>query len=121
MNLLTDLEIIRSALLSGEIDDAVSRVDNRVKRYQSLYFLTKNMKYSVASDILSTILEVLKGKAPPDSVIKISDEVGDSMYTQFNIADSKEYFKNLVYYLQLMLDRYNIKYPVYDAKRCGDL
>ena len=62
MNILTDLEIIRSAVLSGEISDAWSRIEKRIEKYRFAYSITHKEKYKIAAEFLTHFKNILCGK-----------------------------------------------------------
>lgn len=121
MNVLTDLEIIRSAVLSGEVDDAWSRIKKRTGKYKFKFSLTHNEKYKVAADFLTQFGSILSGNAPVDSLTGMAASIGKCGFSQFGEDAATEYLSNMVYYLRIMLDRYNVRMPAFDPKRCGDL
>ena len=51
----------------------------------------------------------------------MADSIGKCGFSQFGEDAATEYLSNMVYYLRIMLDRYNVRMPAFDAKRCGDL
>ncbi|MCL4451925.1 MAG: hypothetical protein M1327_04805 [Candidatus Thermoplasmatota archaeon] len=121
MNVLTDLEIIRSAVLSGEINDAWSRIKKRTGKYKFKFSLTHEEKYKVAADLLTQFGSILSGNAPVVSLTGMAGSIGKCGFSQFGEDAAMEYLSNMVYYLRIMLDRYNVRMPAFDAKRCGDL
>jgi hypothetical protein len=121
MNILTDLEIIRSAVLSGEIDDAWLRIKARKEKYGFAYTMTHKEKYKIAAEFLSRIENILSGKDSIESLADVTLSIGSCGFPQFEEEAAKEYLSNLAFYLRIMLDRYNVRMPAFDAKRCGDL
>ncbi|MGC8515023.1 MAG: hypothetical protein ACP5OC_02675 [Thermoplasmata archaeon] len=121
MNILTDLEIIRSAILSGEISDAWSRIKTREEKYMFAYSLTHKEKYKTAAEFLSHIGNILSGKDSIESLVDMSHSIGSCGFSQFEDDAAREYLSNLAFYLRIMIDRYNVRMPAFDAKRCGDL
>ncbi len=121
MNILTDLEIIRSAVLFGEIDDATSRITKREAKYRFSYSISHKEKYRAAADLLSKIRNILSGDAPIESIVEFASIIGSYGFSQFEADAAMEYLSNLAYYLKITMDRYNVKLPVFDPKRCGDL
>jgi hypothetical protein len=121
MNILADLEIIRSALLSGEISDAWSRIRKQAEKYRFAYSITHNERYKIAEELLTNIGNILSGKGSVESLVDMAPIIGNCGFLEFDFDTAKEYLANLVFYMRIMLDRYNVKMPAYDAKRCGDL
>lgn len=121
MNILTDLEIIRSAVLFGELDDAASRIRKREAKYMFSYSISHKEKYKAAADFLSHIRRILSGEVPIESITDFAPVIGSSGFSQFDTDAAREYLSNFAYYLRIMMDRYDVKLPVFDPKRCGDL
>ena len=121
MNVITDLEIIRSALMFGEIDDAESRIGRKVRSYSAAYALTKKKKYEAAINLLKRMDEILRGKEKCESILEFAEQIGNAGFPQVGPREASEYLENLVYYLKIMIDRYSIKFPKFDSKRCSDL
>jgi hypothetical protein len=121
VNILTDLEIIRSAVLSGEINDAWSRIEKRTEKYKFAYSITHKEKYRIAAEFLSHIGNVLSGKDSIQSLPGMAATIGNCGFSQFDYDAAKEYLSNLAFYFLIMMDRYNVRMPAFDAKRCGDL
>ena len=121
MNVITDLEIVRSALMFGEIEDAESRIGRKILSYSTAYAITKKQKYEAALNLLRRIDDILKGKEKYDSVLEFADQIGKAGFPQVGPDEASEYLENLVYYLRIMIDRYSIKFPEFNAKRCSDL
>ena len=121
MNILTDLEIIRSAILSGEISDAWSRIEKRSEKYRFAYSITHKEKYKIAAEFLTHFKNILSGKDSIESLSNMASSIGRCGFSQFEEDAAREYLSNLAFYLRIMLDRYNVRMPAFDAKRCGDL
>lgn len=121
MNVITDLEIVRSALMFGEIDDAESRIGRKILSYSTAFAITKKQKYEVALNLLRRIDDILKGKEKYDSILGFAEQIGKAGFPQVGPDEASEYLENFVYYLKIMIDRYSIKFPEFNAKRCSDL
>ena len=121
MNVITDLEIIRSALMFGEIDDAESLINRKTKSYSNAFASTKKEKYEIALKLLRQIDSILKGTEPCDSIMKFAGAIGKARFPQIGQREATEYLENMVYYLKIMTDRYDIRLPEFNAKRCSDL
>ena len=121
MNILTDLEIIRSAVLSGEISDAWSRIEKRIEKYRFAYSITHKERYKIAAEFLTHFKNILSGKDSIESLSYLASPIGSCGFSQFEEDAAREYLSNLAFYLRIMLDRYNVRMPAFDAKRCGDL
>lgn len=121
MNVITDLEIVRSALMFGEIDDAESRIGRKILSYSTAFAATKKQKYEAALNLLRRLDDILRGKEPCHSILEFAGQMGKAGFPQIGPDEASEYLENMVYYLKIMTDRYNIKFPDFNAKRCSDL
>ncbi|MCL4336836.1 MAG: hypothetical protein M1129_00845 [Candidatus Thermoplasmatota archaeon] len=120
MPLISDLEIIKSAIIYGDLDDAMSVIR---KRQESLsYYLKRNPKEKQVtySKFLKSLESLLKGEINLDT---FRNEVGalDSLPELLDMTgDTGEILESLYYLLEYSLDRYDVRYPAYDGKRCDD-
>lgn len=121
MHALVELEIIRSALLSGEIDDALSRISRKRRKAERLYSLTKEEKYRAVLELLDSVRGAIEGGTDPAAIMKCLPDLESAGFVQFGHDEAEQYLKNLVYYITIMRDRYEISKQGFDAKRCGDL
>ena len=121
MHALVDLEIVRSALLSGEINDALSRMSRTIRKCDGLYALTKKEKYLALGDLMKKIRSAITEKGDPGSILGVAQELEQAGFVQFDEHDAEEYLKNLVYYITIMKQRYEISSKGFDPRRCGDL
>ena len=115
-----DMEIIKSALLAGEPDDAVSRIESSLKKIRNIQRMTKTDKYSKYYEFLENLLSLLRGEKSLDEFREYttSDGVLDTLFDRS--SESKDYLGSLLYFLEYSIDRYNIRFPEYDGKRCDD-
>lgn len=120
MPLISDLEIIKSAIIYGDLDDAMSIIR---KRQESLaYYLKRDPKEKQVTynGFLKSLESLLKGEITLD-VFK--EKVGSlqGLPELLDITgDPGEILDSLFYLLEYSIDRYNIRFPDYDGKRCDD-
>ena len=118
MNLNLDLEIIKSALLFGDVDDAMSRLDKSIQGIEYENRVTREKKNTKELEFLTQLKQLLEGKISMDDFKSRVDASG------IDIDSSNLYgedtLQSLYYMLELVTDRYNIKYPSFDGKRCDD-
>ena len=116
MNPQYDLEVIRSAILSGEIDDAAKLIQKNMKKYERAYNITKKEIFREHMSILNDMMLVLEGK-------KGTDELRDKMLKMriYGEDDYEAFVNSFIYILDYCLDRYNVRWPSFDGKRCDDL
>jgi len=118
MNLNLDLEIIKSALLFGDVDDAMSRLDRSMQGIEYENRVTREKKNTKELEFLTQLKQLLEGRISMNDFKSRVDASG------VDIDNSSLYgedtLQSLYYMLELVIDRYNIKYPSFDGKRCDD-
>ncbi len=116
MNPLYDLEIIESAVMSGEIDDAMNLIKRRKNFIQTEINISGSEKLRSHLKVLSSIESYLMDSEDFEK-LKIV------MYTNYVYGeeDKEGFLENFLYHLYYSKDRYNVRYPYYDGKRCDDL
>lgn len=109
------MDVVRSALLAGEIDDAYKVVFNAVRRLDLYRRSTGDRRYDVYFNFLTLLQDVLEGKKGWKSISDyIRDNPDISKYVDSNFLSS------FPYYLFYSVDRYNVRFPYFDGKRCDD-
>jgi hypothetical protein len=116
MNPLYDLEVIDSAVLSGEIDDSMNLIVKQLEKVQHQYNLTKNEKWRSHSKVLLAIQEYLEGKSNINAVREILEN-----NFVYDVDEKMAFIDNFTYHLFYSVDRYNVRFPQFNGKRCGDL
>lgn len=115
-----DMEIVKSAILFGDVDDAYSRIKKSMERIEIYKRMTKSTKYDSYFHFLELLSELVKGSITigdfKEKVSKIPSV--DTMFDKSEEAES--YLSSLMYFLEYCIDRYNIRYPSFDGKRCDD-
>lgn len=120
MPLISDLEIIKSAIIYGDLDDAMSIIR---KRQESLaYYLKRNPKekHLIYSGFLKSLESLLKGEISLDAFKEAVGNLPELPKLMDMTGDSDELLNSFYYLLEYSLDRYNIRFPSYDGKRCDD-
>ena len=118
MNPMYDLYVIESALLSGEVDDAVNLIEKNRKMYghvekeNGMDMLKGHMR------VLNAVMSALENSISVDQFMGIMKKNYVYSTEDGNMENFVNSFSYMVYY---SIDRYNIHYPEYDGKRCGDL
>lgn len=116
MNPLYDLEVIDSAVLSGEIDDAMKLIQKKIKSLQNAENISKNERIKSHLRVMQSISDFLTGKIDIDTV----KSVMNSNFV-YDVDDKEGFLKNFIYHLYYAADRYNVRFPEFNGKRCGDL
>ncbi|MHB1439855.1 MAG: hypothetical protein ACYCWK_03910 [Cuniculiplasma sp.] len=116
MNPLYDLEVIDSAVLSGEIDDAVKLIRRKEKSLELSVNVSKNERSRGHLRVLNAILDFLEGKITIENVRKVMNE-----NFVYDVDDRQGFIENFLYHLYYAADRYDVKFPDFNGKRCGDL
>ncbi|MCL4342144.1 MAG: hypothetical protein M1431_08650 [Candidatus Thermoplasmatota archaeon] len=121
MSMLSDFEVINSALIYGEPLVAVKLIERKTRELNNLKRMTGDPKRKYDSHI--SLLELYGSAIRCDITL---DEFSEKLEKIPNLKDTLEVenldfaIASISYYLRLALDRYNIRYPEYDSKRCDD-
>ena len=118
MNVNLDIEIIKSALLFGDVDDAMSRLDRSMQKIEYENRLTREKRNMREMDFLGDLKSLLKGDISLDDFKSRVEASGIDIDSSGLYGEDT--IQSLYYMLQLVIDRYNIKYPSFDGKRCDD-
>ncbi|MHB1493303.1 MAG: hypothetical protein ACYCSG_02415 [Thermoplasmataceae archaeon] len=115
MNPIVDLEIIKSALLYGEPSDAMNRIESRIEALQRNSELGGKI-YSAHIEFLKKMADFIKGNLS-------TDELGSYLRSSklFELEDYNSFVDAFAYFCEYSRDRYNLRYPSFDGKRCDDL
>lgn len=120
MPILSDMEMIKSAIIYGDLDDAMSLIR---RRQRSLSYALKNKptkKITEYSEFLTALENLLKGElALSDFKVEV-DRLPDLMDSLDITGDRDNFLASFYYLLEYSLDRYNVRFPQYDGKRCDD-
>lgn len=112
------MEIIKSALLFGDVDDAMERLDKSISNIEYRNRINQDKRNMKELMFLNDLRLLLEGKITLKDFKSKVDALG------IDFDNSKLYgedtFQSLYYMLELVIDRYNIKYPSFDGKRCDD-
>lgn len=118
MNVTGDFEIIRASLLVGDIRDVMRKVRSAKKHADSRFSESSRKKYASYSSFLDILSEVLSGKNDI-SVLRSAMKKGEFI-SLLKVPDAEKYTETFLFFLEYAIDRYNIRYPEYDEKRCND-
>lgn len=106
------IEIFKISMVDGDVNNAYKIVEKNMKKYEK-------KGDAVKEEFMEYLIKVLKGELSPDD---ISNVLSDDKYNIFPyIRDYKGYIFSLIDAIKYSINRYNIKYPDFDAKRCDDL
>jgi hypothetical protein len=116
MNPLFDLELIESAVLSGEVDDAMNLIRKRKKSLPGIINAYKSEKFRSHLKVILGIEGYLEDRETFDSMLSILE-------TNFvyDVDDREGFISNFTYHLYYSKDRYNVRFPHFEGKRCDDL
>ncbi len=120
MPIISDLEIIKSAIIYGDLDDAMSIIRRRQKSLA--FYLKRNPKPKTVlySKFLESLDSLLKGEINLDTFKERIGNLQGLPELLDMTGDTGEILDSLYYLLEYSLDRYNVKYPYFDGKRCDD-
>lgn len=120
MPILSDIEILKSAIIYGDLDDAMALIR---KRKESLSYVQKrkpSQKVIEYSEFLDSLESLLRGEMTLEG-FKSTLEGMHTIEALLDISgDETKLLDSLYYLLEYSLDRYNVSYPSYDGKRCDD-
>lgn len=118
MDVTGDFEIIRSALMMGDLNDAVWKIDSVIKKSENLHIFTGKSVYADYVKVMKTLKDVLKG----DKTVREMRNMmtSDQFYSLYPGNETEKFVDTFLFNLEFCLDRYNVKYPDYDEKRCDD-
>lgn len=118
MNVVGDFEIIKTALLAGDIKDAMWKIKAARSRAESASQLTRKEKYASYVHIMDTLSGVLTGKKtiPELRAVMKAEHLVEFMPG----VDAERFTDTFLFYLEYAMDRYNVNFPEYDEKRCAD-
>ncbi len=115
-----DVEVIRSAMLAGEVDDAMAWIDHALEKITIYRRVTKKGKYDSRERFLATLRRFLSGEI---SKHDLREEIEKIPGIRSQIVDPEEFgefLDNFLYEIGLAADRYNVRFPEFDGKRCDD-
>jgi hypothetical protein len=118
MNLNLDLEIIKSALLFGDVDDAMERLNKSISGIEYRNRVTREKRNMKELAFLGDLKLLLEGRISLDDFKSRVDASGIDMDNSRLYGEDT--LQSLYYMLELVIDRYNIKFPSFDGKRCDD-
>ncbi len=112
MNTEDVIEIFKMSIVNGNVNNAYRIVEKNMKRYEK-------KGNTLKKEFMEYLIKALQGELSYEDVYKA---LSDEKYNIFPyIRDYKGYILNLVDALRYSINRYNIKYPSFDSKRCNDL
>lgn len=120
MPLISDLEIIKSAIVYGDLDDAMSLI--RSRQDSLAYYLKRNPKekHITYAKFLESLSSLLKGETTLNQFKEAVGNLHGLPELMDLTGDTGEMLDSLFYLLEFSIDRYNIRFPSYDGKRCDD-
>lgn len=120
MPIISDMEIIKSAIIYGDLDDAMSVIRNRQKSMEYALKRKPTEKNTQYSEFLKVLESLLSGET---TLKDFKEKTGklDTLLDSLDLTGDRENFlKSFYYLLEYSLDRYNVRYPRFDGKRCDD-
>ena len=121
MSMLSDFEVINSALIYGEPSVAVDLIERKTRELRNLRRMSGNPKgkYDDHIDLLELYGSAIRGEISVDE-FSVKLERIPNLRNMLEVENLDFAISSISYYLRLSLDRYNIRYPEYDSKRCDD-
>ncbi len=115
-----DVEVIKSALLAGEVDDAEKWIKKEMGKIEVYRRITKKPKYDARYRFLEVLQNYLSGQLTIGELRTAIEKIPEVRGIFVPPEEFKTFLDSFLYYLQYTVDRYNIKLPAFDGKRCDD-
>lgn len=115
-----DVEVIKSALLAGEADDAESWIRGAMRKIEIYRKVTKSDRYDPRYSFLEELQKCLSGEISVSEMKEAVEKIPGIRGTFVPEDEFDSFLDSFMYYLQYSVDRYNIKLPGFDGKRCDD-
>ncbi|KJE49714.1 MULTISPECIES: hypothetical protein [Acidiplasma] len=106
------IEVFKDSIDQGDLVNAYSVLAKNLERY-------KHARKIKQEKLLQHIINVIEGNESMDDFSKFLENE-DLSFIPY-IESYEQYKQSLMDHIVYAMNRYNIKYPSYDAKRCGDL
>ncbi len=112
MNIENVIEIFKISMVDGDIDNAYKIVSKNMEKYS-------NKNNQMGMEFLGMLIDSMQNKLSPDDLHrKLSDP---KFKVLADVTNFDEYVVSLIDVIIYSINRYNIDYPSFDGKRCGDL
>ncbi len=121
MTIMSDLEILKSSLIYGEPEVAVKLIDRKEKKLKYLMRISRKPRPDLSDHL--AMLECFKEIITGEIILEDFRERMSGIRSLVSLMppDGVDFaLDNIAYTVQLAVDRYNIRYPKYDSKRCDD-
>lgn len=115
-----DIEIIKSALLAGEVDDAMSWIQKAKHKMVVYKKITKKTKYDARYRFIESLESFLRGEIDIDDLRTSIQKIPDVRGIFVEPEEFDLFLDGFLYDIGLAVDRYNVRYPSFDGKRCDD-
>lgn len=112
MNTEDVIEIFKMAIVNGDVNNAYKIVEKNMKKYEKRGEAAKK-------EFMEYLIRGLKGEISYDDIYQALSQDKYNIFPY--IRDYKGYIFALIDTMRYSINRYNIKYPDFDAKRCDDL
>ncbi len=106
------VEIFKSAIIQGDLNDAYNILERNLNIYT-------RKKWKRRSEMVSMLLKTIKNEITTDELENYLKNMKHSFLK--NIENYDEYMNSLMESVIYAKNRYNIKYPEFNSKRCNDI
>ncbi|EQB70430.1 MAG: hypothetical protein AMDU1_APLC00058G0027 [Thermoplasmatales archaeon A-plasma] len=121
MSIDSDMEIIKSAIIYGDIGDAEKVIQRRIKNLGIILKRRSRPELQEYLEFLNALDSLLRSRITLEQFKSISGGIHGLENLLERHTGEHGYLPSLFYLLQLSIDRYNVRYPEFDMKRCDDL
>ncbi|MEM0158061.1 MAG: hypothetical protein QW812_00935 [Thermoplasmataceae archaeon] len=121
MTVESDIEMIKSALIYGDIEDAHRFIASALENARVRLRYRPSERVSAYRAFLQQLDSVLSGKTSVEGFRSYLDG-SRAMGLLYRMPDQdRQLMESFLYLLSISIDRYNVRYPSFDMKRCDDL
>ncbi|MEM0157443.1 MAG: hypothetical protein QXN26_05200 [Thermoplasmataceae archaeon] len=121
MSIDSDMEIIKSAIIYGDIGDAEKVIQGRIRKLGVVLKRRNAPELQAYQDFLKALDSLLRSQMTLEQFKSVSGGIHGLENILERHTGEHGYLPSLFYLLQFSMDRYNVRFPEFDMKRCDDL
>ncbi|MCL4306870.1 MAG: hypothetical protein M1302_01165 [Candidatus Thermoplasmatota archaeon] len=121
MSIDSDMEIIKSAIIYGDIGDAEKVIQRRIRNLGIILKRRSRPELQGYLEFLKALDSLLRSQITLEQFKSISGGIHGLENLLERQTGEHGYLPSLFYLLELAIDRYDVRFPEFDMKRCDDL
>ena len=121
MSIDSDMEIIKSAIIYGDIGDAEKVIQRRIRNLGLILKRRSRPELQEYLEFLKALDSLLRSQITLEQFKSISGGIHGLENLLERQTGEHGYLPSLFYLLELAIDRYDVRFPEFDMKRCDDL